>query len=379
MSTHFPLLGILGAGQLGRMLALAAIPMGIRVRFLSPGPSGPMEGLGENMIGNWEDPTVLKEFVDGCDGVTVESEWAPLDRIEALGLEDLPLWPSPRTLHTIRHKGRQNDALARAGLPLPAFHLCATLEEALQAATRFGFPCIAKRYEGSYDGYGNATIESESDLSRAWDELASDDGLLIESWAPFVRELSVIVVRSAAGDVDAYPVAFTEQRDHRSHAVVVPAGIDPGVEQLARDTAIAAVEVVDGVGVTGVELFEMEDGSILVNELAPRPHNTGHYTIEACHTSQFENHVRAVLGLPLGDCSMRVPAACMVNVLGRRNGSVSFDDIPEVLRAFPAAHFHMYGKSDVRMKRKMGHVTVTGSDPAEVRATAERAAAGITL
>ena len=373
-----PLLGILGAGQLGRMMALAAIPMGIRVRFLSPGPAGPMEGLGENFIGDWNDPLVLSNFVDGCDAVTVESEWAPAERVAEVAAAGVAIWPSPETLLTIRHKGRQNDALREAGLPLPDYARCATKEEAAAAVERFGLPVVAKKYEGSYDGYGNATIESIDELDAAWQDLAADDGLLIEAWAPFVQELSVIVVRSANGDIDAYPVAYTEQRDHRCHAVVVPAGVSADVEERARTIAMKAVETVEGVGVTGVELFEMEDGSILVNELAPRPHNTGHYTIEASHTSQFENHVRAVLGLPIGDCSMRVPAACMINVLGTRDGDTSYDALPEAL-SVPGAGIHIYGKEEVRKSRKMGHITTTGSDSVEVRRRAEKAAASLRL
>ncbi len=359
-------------------MALAAIPLGIKVRFLSPGSSGPMEGLGENFIGKWTDPAVLSNFIDGCDAVTVESEWAPLEEIQKLRPDALGLWPSPATLLTIRHKGRQKDALREAGLPVPAYEKCTSKDDALRAIRTFGMPCMAKKYEGSYDGYGNATIRNEADLDDAWEELAGEDGLLIEAWAPFVRELSVIVVRSIKGTTDAYPVAYTEQRNHRCHAVVVPAGIDPQLERLARETAIKAVEAIDGVGVTGVELFEMEDGAILVNELAPRPHNTGHYTIEACHTSQFENHVRAVLGLPLGDCSMRVDAACMVNILGHRDGEASYETVPDSF-ALPEAKVHLYGKDQVRVNRKMGHVTVTGSSIEQVRDRAEKAAAMIIL
>ena len=377
-SNQPPLLGILGAGQLGRMMALAAIPMGIRVRFLSPGPAGPMEGLGENFIGDWNDPNVLSNFVDGCDAVTVESEWAPAELAAEVVPAGVGVWPSPDTLLAIRHKGRQKDALHEAGLPLPDYARCATKEDAVAAIKRFGLPVVAKKYEGSYDGYGNATIKMFDQLDDVWDKLAADDGLLIEAWAPFVRELSVIVARSADGDIDAYPVAYTEQRDHRCHAVVVPAGVSAEVEERARAVAMRAVETVEGVGVTGVELFEMEDGSILVNELAPRPHNTGHYTIEACHTSQFENHVRAVLGLPLGDCSMRVPAACMINVLGTRDGETSYATLSEAL-SVPGAAVHIYGKEEVRKSRKMGHVTTTGIDRVEVRDRAEEAAAAVRL
>lgn len=378
-SDGFPTLGILGGGQLGRMMALAAIRLGIPVRFLSPKPSGPMQGLGEQMVGDWTDPDVLRAFAEGCHAITVESEWAPAEHLADVLPETSALWPSPETLRLIRHKGIQNRMLRAAGLPLPRFRCCATLEEAKEAAADFGFPAMMKRYEGSYDGYGNATLRTRADLEPAWNDLATDDGVLVEAWAPFVRELSVLVCRRADGVHVEYPVVYTEQKDHRCHAVVAPAPhLSSDVEAEARRVALAAVEAVGGVGITGVELFEMEDGRVLVNELAPRPHNTGHYTIDACHTSQFENHVRAVLGLPLGDPGLRVPCAVMVNVLGQRKGTAQPQGLAEALD-IAGASVHLYGKPTVRPKRKMGHVTVTGNDPEDVRARAEKAAARIHL
>ncbi len=383
-SSRFPTLGILGGGQLGRMTALAAIPMGVRVRFLVPQPAPPVDGLGEVTVGDWTDPEVLRRFAEGCDAVTVESEWAPADVLEPVLPEGTALWPAPETLRTIRDKGRQNGALEKAGLPLPPFARCATIEEARAAAERFGWPVVLKRYRGSYDGYGNATAHDPDGLRRAWDDLADAPapakagGLLVEAFVDFRRELTVLVARRPDGEHVVYPVAYTEQRDHRCHAVVVPAGIPEDVEAEARRVGLAAVEAVGGVGITAVEVFETAAGRILVNELAPRPHNTGHYTIEACHTSQFENHARAVLGLPLGDPSLRVPAACMVNVLGRREGDPRPDGFAEAL-AVPGVGVHLYDKGEVRPKRKMGHVTATGPDPTDARARAERAAGLIRL
>lgn len=378
-SSSFPTLGILGGGQLGRMTALAAIPMGVKVRFLIPEPSASVEGLGEVTVADWTDPAVLRAWVEGCDAVTVESEWAPADVLETVLPAGTALRPGAETLRIIRDKGRQKETLQAAGLPLPQFARCVTPDEAVATAETFGFPVVLKRFRGSYDGYGNATARSAEDVHAAWPDLADDDGLLVEAWVPFRRELTVLVARRADGQHVVYPVAYTEQRDHRCHAVVVPSGAPEAVEDEARRVGLAAVEAVDGVGITAVELFELEDGRILVNELAPRPHNTGHYSIEACHTSQFENHARAVLGWPLGDPSLRVPAACMVNVLGLRTGEPpSTDGLAEAL-GVPGVSVHVYGKEDVRPKRKMGHVTATGADPAEVRARAERAAALIRL
>ncbi|MEM9997667.1 MAG: 5-(carboxyamino)imidazole ribonucleotide synthase [Bacteroidota bacterium] len=374
----FPTLGILGGGQLGRMTALAAISMGLRVRFLVPEPTAPIAPFADVTVADWTDAAVLRAFAEGCDAVTVESEWAPADLL-ATACPDVPVWPAPATLRTIRHKGRQRTALADASLPGPAYACCATLAEARAALDTLGLPVVAKRFEGSYDGYGNATVRTAADLDTAWADLAADDGLLLEAFVPFVRELAVLVARRPDGEHVVYPVAETEQRDHRLHACVVPAPISDAVAAEARRIALGAVEAVGGVGITAVELFETEDGHVLVNELAPRPHNSGHYTIEGCHTSQFANHARAVLGLPLGDPSLRAPHVALVNVLGHRTSQATEATGLDAALAERGVGVHLYGKTDVRPKRKMGHVTALGSDPAEVRARVEAAAASLRL
>ncbi|MEX1056010.1 MAG: ATP-grasp domain-containing protein, partial [Rhodothermales bacterium] len=230
----------------------------------------------------------------------------------------------------------------------------------------------------SYDGYGNATVRSEDELKAAWSALAADDGLMIEAFVPFEQELSVLVARRPGGEHVVYPVAHTEQRNHRCHAVVVPAVAESAVIAEAKRVGLAAVDAVQGEGLTAVELFQAPGGSILINELAPRPHNTGHYSIEACYTSQFENHVRAVLDLPLGNADLREPAAVMINVLGTRDGVAGTEGLQEAL-GIPGARVHLYGKPRVRPNRKMGHVTVTGVDRDEVRSRAEMAASFIRL
>jgi len=374
----FPTLGILGGGQLGRMTALAAIRMGLKVRFLSPHPAGPMEGLGESFVGDWTDTALLAHFMDGCTVVTVESEWAPAEHAARVLPAGTSLWPHPETLRLIRDKGLQKNTLVKAGLPVPAFSCCSDLATAQSAAQTFGYPVMLKRYRGSYDGYGNATVRDAAALAAAWERLADTDGLLVEAWVPFVNELSVLVARRPDGESAVYPVAFTEQRDHRCHAVVVPAGIEASIAAEAQRVAVAAVEAVGGVGLTGVELFELPDGTVLLNELAPRPHNTGHYTIEGSYTSQFENHIRAILGWPLGDPGLREPVAVMVNILGHRTGLPSTQGLLEAL-SIPGVAVHIYGKKDVKPRRKMGHVTVTGRNPEEALQRAEQAAALIEL
>ena len=360
------------------MMALEAIRMNIGVRFLAPKAAGPMKGLGENIVGDWKDHDVLRSFGDDCSAITVESEWAPADAAaQALGIK-VPVFPRAETLEIIRHKGRQKTHLVAAGLPVPDFELCPTLDDARAACQQFGYPVVAKKYTRSYDGYGNATIKDEGGVAEAWRDLAGDDGLMIEAFVPFDQELSVLVARRPGGRHVVYPVAYTEQRDHRCHAVEVPARISPAAAEEAKRIGLAAVEAVDGVGLTAVELFLTTDGSVLVNELAPRPHNTGHYSIEGCYTSQFENHVRAVLDLPLGSPEMREPVAVMVNVLGLREGVARPDGLREALSVADAG-IHIYGKPDVRPNRKMGHVTATGDSYEEVRNRAEKAAAAIRL
>jgi len=392
----FPTLGILGGGQLGKMMAQAALQMGLGARLLAPKDAGPMRGFAGAQIGNWRDPGVLQNFADGCDAVTVESEWAPAAEARDALPQQVDVWPSPHTLRLISHKGRQKAHLREAGLPVPDFCNCETLSGALDAADALGYPVVAKQYEGSYDGYGNATCSGAGDLRAAWDDLAAEsdtggpDGLMIEQFADFERELAVLVARTPGGKSAAYPVVHTEQRDHRCHAVLAPApDLDDDTQrQEAQRVAAEAAAAVEGVGITAVELFEMKssaeggetpDGKLLVNELAPRPHNTGHYTIEACPASQFENHVRAVLGLPLGDPSLRVPRAVMVNVLGEREGTPPrFGGVREAL-GVEGARVHVYGKPAVRKNRKLGHVTATGADLAGTRQRAEQAAEKIAL
>jgi len=370
----FPTIGILGGGQLGKMMAAAAVRMGVHVRLLSPKNAGPMQAYADTVAADWTDPDVLREFAAPCDVITVESEWAPAAEMAEVLSPGTDLWPRPETIDTISHKGVQKTRLADAGLPVPPFRRCPTLDDALAAAEDLGYPVVLKMYQGSYDGYGNATVDSPDALREQWSELADDDGLMVEAFMDFERELAVQVARCPDGEQMVYPVAHTVQRNHRCHAVIVPAEMDPSVSDEAQRVAQTAVDAVDGVGLTAVELFEMPDGDVLINELAPRPHNTGHYSIEGSYTSQFENHVRAILGWPLGRTDLRAPVAVMVNVLGRREGTPPQVRGLQDALAVPGATVHVYGKPDVRPNRKMGHVTVTGADRDDVYQRAEKAA-----
>ena len=371
--SSFPVVGILGGGQLARMTAFAARRMGFDVRFLLPEPANPVEGLGRSFTGDWTDPDLLRAFGSACDVVTAESEWAPVQEAEQALQDRVPVRPGSFTLDVIRHKGRQKTWLRDAGLPTPEFACCAALDEALAAADRFGYPVLAKKYTHAYDGYGNRTAHSPEELRAAWERLAADDGLLIETFVAFRREISVLVARRPGGEHVAYPVADTEQRNHRCYAVEVPSRMSESESDRARRTGVDAAISVQGTGIIAVEMFQTANGDFLINELAPRPHNTGHYSIEGSHTSQFENHLRAVLDLPLGDAGLRAPAAAMVNVLGQRDAEASPRGLDEAL-AVPGAAVHLYGKPNGRPHRKMGHVTVTGDDRSDARRRAEQAA-----
>ncbi|WP_022835168.1 5-(carboxyamino)imidazole ribonucleotide synthase [Salisaeta longa] len=375
----FPVLGILGGGQLGKMMAAAAVQMGVAVRLLSPKPAGPMQYYAHAQTADWTDPDVLRAFAADCTAVTVESEWAPAGALDAVRPDTCALWPAPETLALIKDKGVQKQHLAKAGLPVPDFANCPTLNDALDAAQAFGYPVMLKQFRGAYDGYGNATAHTPEDLRAAWPDLAADDGLQVEAFVDFSHELAVQVARRPGGASVTYPVAHTIQRNHKCHAVHVPAPVAPDVAAEAQRVAHAAVDAVDGVGLTAVELFACADGSVLINELAPRPHNTGHYSIEGCHTSQFANHVRAVLDWPLGDPSLRANAAVMVNVLGDRQGTPPrTTGLPDALQQ-PNVSVHIYGKPDVRPGRKMGHVTAVGADVEALRTAAEASATAIQL
>ena len=377
--TSFPTLGILGGGQLGKMMAAEAVRLGMGVRLLSPKDAGPMQAYAHATTADWTDPEILRDFATGCTAVTVESEWAPADVLAPVCPEDTALWPSPQTLGWIRHKGVQNDRLAAHDLPLPSYRCCATPDEVRAAGEALGWPLMLKQYEGSYDGYGNRLVERPDEVDEAWNDLAADDGVLAEQCIDFVRELAVQIARRPDGTSVAYPVVHTEQRNHRCHAVMAPAPIADDRAEEAQAIARDAIDAVEGVGLLAVELFETRDGQILINEIAPRPHNTGHYTIEGCTTSQFENHVRAVLDLPLGATDLVAPHAVMVNVLGQREGTPPRADGWQQALQVPEAHVHIYGKPEVRPHRKMGHVTALADTAAEARTRAEEAAKQIIL
>lgn len=370
-----PTLGIVGGGQLAKMTTLAAAQLGCSVVILERQPSSPTHPLARHsLLGDWDQPENLLHLAGLCDVMTLENEFVDAEALAVVERHRHVLHPGAGTIKIVQDKLWQKEALADEGLALPRFIDTPTPDAVLQAAEAFGWPMVLKKRRNGYDGKGNATLRSASDLPAAWQALEGDRcALFVEAWFPFERELAVMITRSPTGSSVAYPVVETVQQEHICHIVRAPANIPASVAQQAVEIATRAVAAVGGVGTFGVELFLAPDGRLAVNELAPRVHNSGHYTIEACECSQFENHVRAVLGWPLGSTALRQPAAVMINLLGHGPGPGQPEGLPEAL-AVPGAALHLYGKSHSARGRKLGHVTALGSTLAEAENRARQAA-----
>jgi 5-(carboxyamino)imidazole ribonucleotide synthase len=368
-------LGIIGGGQLAKMLAQSATQFGCDIVILERNHHSPAANLAsETLIGDWDNPESLLSLGAMVDVVTLENEFVDADSLAALERFDHHLWPTSATVRVVQDKLFQKRALADAGLPVPQFAPAPDKASIIAAGERFGWPLLLKKRRNGYDGKGNFTLRSAADIDQAWTQLSGDTNqLYVEEFCPFTLELAMMITRSRNGETACYPVVETVQRDHICHLVKVPASVPAETAARAADIARKAVETVGCVGTMGVELFLTKDGNILINELAPRVHNSGHYTIEACVCSQFENHIRAVLGWPLGSPALRAPAAVMVNLLGAAKGTGVPHGLSEAL-AIPGAHPHIYGKSLSAPGRKMGHVTALGQTMDEALATAQRAA-----
>lgn len=367
-------LGIIGGGQLARMTALAAYPLGIDVAVLERAedcPAGPLAA--DTVVGDYGDVEALARLAAGADVVTVENEFIDAALLAELERRGARLLPTAESMRLVQDKLLQKQTLAAAGLAVPRFRAVEVPADVVAAAADFGWPLLLKARRNGYDGKGNATVAGPAEVEAAWQALGGR-GLYVEEHCPFEKELAVIVTRSRTGDTAAYPVVETVQRDHVCHEVTVPAAVALAARDAAAGVALRAIEAVGGTGTFGVELFLLPGDRVVVNELAPRVHNSGHYTIEAALCSQFENHVRAVFGLPLGSTSLVAPAAAMVNLLGTGPGPGAARGLEAAL-AVPGAHLHLYGKRASGRGRKMGHVTALGDTVEDALARA-RAAAG---
>jgi 5-(carboxyamino)imidazole ribonucleotide synthase len=377
-------LGILGGGQLGRMTLQAASALGLDVVIAERFPNSPAARLTSQSVvfGNgWDDAAALDHLARLAPVVTLENEFVDWRVLQALEERGVQVLPSPTCVGVVQDKLRQKQALARAELPVPFFCEVADPAGLMAAAQELGWPLMLKARRDGYDGRGNAVVRDASQVEAAFSTLGwPQRALFAEALVEFERELASLVVRGADGQVAQYHVVETHQDPtlHICREVLAPAVLPDDVARHAATIARGAVEAVGGVGAFGVELFLLSDGQICINELAPRPHNSAHYTIDACWSSQFDNHVRAVLGLPLGDPGLRTPAAAMVNLLGTRTGSMLDEDLAAALIE-PRVFVHLYGKAENRPGRKMGHVTALGATPGEAVSIARSTASRIRL
>ncbi|HLP15205.1 MAG TPA: 5-(carboxyamino)imidazole ribonucleotide synthase [Bacteroidota bacterium] len=372
-------IGILGGGQLARMSALAASRLGIATAILERekcSPAGQLTHL--EYVGWVDDESLVRQFVRSCDVVTLENEFIDYRRLEFIESLGKRVLPSSGVIALIQDKFIQKETLAQHGIPVPLFRKVTHDTTLKQLSSQLGSTVVMKSRKMGYDGYGNALVRSARSFAEATAKLSTrHTQLMAEEFINFRMELAVMVVRTKK-ETRAYPVVQTIQKNHICSTVIAPAPIDRKMAARAAQIAIAAVEAVGGYGLFGVELFITDRDEILVNEMAPRPHNSGHYTIEGCVTSQFENHVRAVLGLPLGPTTMTAPYAVMVNLLGSKKPRAGTANLTLALQN-ERAHFHLYGKAASRPGRKMGHVTFLGRSLPELLAEAERLQKGIRL
>ncbi len=352
-------IGILGGGQLAAMLAEAATAMGARVRIFERHGVDAVDSLTDlTTHGNWQNQSDVLGFAGSCDVVTLENEFIPLATLEMIEQSGCALCPGSGTLRRIQDKLIQKQTLAAAGLPVAPFQAIDSADDLERAFETLGHRLVLKQRYLSYDGKGN----------RFLDHHESRDGIDIapgrwyaEQRCAFDRELAVMVARKHNGEQVTYPVVETTQHQHICHTVIAPASVPPAVSEQVTALATRAADAVEMVGVMGVELFLMPDETVLINELAPRVHNSGHYTLGGCATSQFEQHIRAILGLPFGATDLVAPAAAMVNLLG----DAEADGAPQpwTKPADTTAAVKLYGKRQCRPGRKMGHVTALGNDP----------------
>jgi len=361
--------GVIGGGQLARMMIPPAVALGIEVRVLAE-VEGSSAALAATAVGDYRDADTVLAFARDVDVVTFDHEHVPQDVLAALVAGGVPVRPGPHALAVAQDKLVMRARLGALGIPIPDWAELHSRDDLAAFLAAHGGAAVVKTPKGGYDGKGVRVVRAADEA----DDWLAAGPVLAEELVDFRRELAQLVARRPSGELAVWPLAETVQRDGVCAEVVAPA---PGGEALASEARRIAEAVAQGLDVTGVlavELFETADGRLLVNELAMRPHNSGHWTIDGAVTSQFEQHLRAVLDLPLGDPSPLAPVSVMVNVLGGPAGEAMPDRYPAAFAAHPDVKFHSYGKAS-RPGRKVGHVTATGADAAETRERA-RAAAG---
>lgn len=361
-------LGILGGGQLGRMLIQEAVNFNIHISVLDPSANATCADLANNfVVGNFNDYQTVLDFGKTVDVLTIEIEHVNIEALEELERLGKNVFPRPRALRTIQDKGLQKQFYKANNIPTAPFHLIDNAEDALLFKEKG--PFMQKLRKGGYDGKGVTPLRTEAEFKSAFNAPS-----VLEKFVPFVKELAVIVARNENGELATFPLVEMEFNPEANlvEFIFSPANVNVEIEINAKKIAINIANKLEHVGLLAIELFLTEDGNLLVNEIAPRPHNSGHHTIEACFVSQYGMHLRAILNMPLGSTGLRTPAV-MINLLGEKGfeGKARYENIEEVLRT-EGAYIHLYGKEDTKPFRKMGHITVCNSNLEEAKDTARK-------
>ena len=351
-------IGVLGAGQLGRMLALSAYPLGHQMRFLALSKEDPSSLLGKTFIHN-NNPEMVSNFADSSDIVTYESENTDVTIVNEIS-KNTKVYPSDKSLYISQHRGREKALLDTLKIPCAPYQMVNSLDDLKSAIKNIGIPSILKTATDGYDGKGQFLIKSESQIDEAWEKMSGVDAIL-EGFINFKRELSLIAVRGIDGSLEYYPLVENSHHEGILRLTIAPAqNISVSLQNKAEEYMSSLLKEIKHIGVLTIELFESDDG-LLVNEIAPRVHNSGHWTIEGAQTSQFENHIRAITESPLGQTTMTSKFSAMINIIGVHG------PIQKVLET-KNAHLHLYNKAE-RTGRKLGHITLTSNSIDELNKT----------
>jgi len=354
-------IGIIGGGQLGKMMIQEAKKLGFYIIILDPVLNCPAHTLvDEHIVAAFDDEKAIQELANKCDVITYEFEHIGVGALKKLEENGYKVYPTANSLEIIQNKYTQKTILKEANIPVPDFLDIKTTNDIFKAGSLFGYPMLLKACTGGYDGKGNVVVHNESDINRAYETLGNGTlPLMCERFVDFSMETSVLACRGIDGTISVYPVGENIHNDNILFETKVPAKINDTTSQLAMDLAKKVLDIFKGVGMFCIEMFITKDENVLINEVAPRPHNSGHYSIEACVTSQFEQHIRAIVGLPLGETTLLRPSV-MINILGEEGykGKTLVLGSEKAL-AIPGVKLHVYGKESTVPKRKMGHLTVT--------------------
>ncbi|MEI4831855.1 5-(carboxyamino)imidazole ribonucleotide synthase [Bacillus sp. FJAT-53711] len=344
-------IGIIGGGQLGRMMALAAKEMGYKIAVLDPTKHSPCAQVADiEIVASYDDLKAIQHLAEISDVVTYEFENIDYRCLQWLE-KNAYLPQGSELLYTTQNRYTEKNAITKAGLPVAPYRLVQKQDELLAAITELSFPCVLKTTTGGYDGKGQVVLRSEADVARA-KELVDQTECILEKWVPFEKEISVIVTRSVSGETKVFPVAENIHVNNILHESIVPARIAEELSQKGIEYAQVLADELQLVGTLAVEMFATADGEIYINELAPRPHNSGHYTLDACETSQFGQHIRAICNLPLGETNLLKPVV-MVNILGEH-----IEGVLGQVNRLTGCYLHLYGKEEAKAQRKMGHVNI---------------------